>query len=204
MLVQRIVADLGEPRQPPQFRNDGQQRVGPKGRLLNVRAVAIGQRMAIDLAVGKRLQPPMKDRQIGLAGRRGQPHERLPKRPPHLPNSMMIADCTPPHVNGAVHDDVREQRCAVGTLGGSPAVSKRPGKRRRQPVDRRVGSIEVEIAPSKGLGREPDEYVGDIVERAQDVGISGRIGVGFPRTRQILAGVVRVESPRNIARTSVL
>lgn len=160
-----------------------------------MRAVAIGERVTIDLGIRKRLEPPVEDRQIGFAGRGLEPYERLPKGPADLPDSLVTGDGTATHVDGSVQDDVRKQRRAVGTLGGSPGVAQRPRQSSRETVHRCIGSIEAEIAAPESVRGELHEYVGDVVQRTKNVGIAGRVGVSPPRARQIFADVVGIKRP---------
>src|SRR5437762_12049157 len=92
MLVERVVANAREARDWARLGENGGECLGAESGLLDVGSVPVAERVPIDLPIRERLQPPMKDGQIGFALRRREPHEGLPERTPHLPSSAVVSD----------------------------------------------------------------------------------------------------------------
>ena len=186
-----------EARHRARRRHEHGERLGGRAGDLDVGAVAVGEagaaRVRGERVVGERLEPPVEDGEVPLAGAGAQAHDALPERPAYAPRAAVARDDARAHVGRAVHDGVEEH-----VVGGAGRAARRPRvaplARQRGPeaVDARVAPVEPEVGVEEGA-RVAGEAVGGLVEVSEDRGVARRVRVLRAGAREVRGGARRVE-----------
>ena len=203
-LVERVVAGLHEPREAPVGRRDDRERLGAGGGVLDVGAVAIGERhAAVEAFVGEGLQPPVEDGQIGLTRPGRQANDALPQRPPRAPGAAVRANDARADVRRAVDDHVEELVLRRPRRAARrPSIAPLARERRAEAMDARVGEVERDRVAEKG-GSQADEALGGVVEVGEDRRIDRGVRVGRASACEVLPRVRRIEGEEVAAKEGV-